>query len=119
MLANQNAPLPSCQHLVERAILAARNDTVDNLKVQLLTSMRGEVFPHNVDKIVDQEVVDNYASEYLNTINLSSLPPHLFMLKVGAVVILLRNLNPLTRLCDGTRLRVVQISQHWMQNPCR
>ena len=43
-LANQNALLPSCQHLAERAILAARNDTVDNLNVQLLASMRGEVF---------------------------------------------------------------------------
>ena len=43
-LANQNAPLPSCQHLAEHAILAARNDTVDNLNAQLLASMRGEVF---------------------------------------------------------------------------
>ena len=30
-LTDQRAPLPSCQHLAERAILAARNDTVDNL----------------------------------------------------------------------------------------
>jgi len=43
-LANQNDPLPSCQHLAERAILAARNDTVDNLNAQLLASMSGEVF---------------------------------------------------------------------------
>ena len=43
-LTDQRAPLPSCQHLAERAILAARNDTVDNLNAQLLASMRGEVF---------------------------------------------------------------------------
>ena len=44
MLANQNAPLPSCQRLAERAILTPRNDTVDNLNAQLLASIREEVF---------------------------------------------------------------------------
>jgi ATP-dependent DNA helicase PIF1 len=42
---------------------------------------------------------------------MSSLPPHLLKLKVGAPVILLRNLSPSTGLCNGTRLRVVRISQ--------
>ena len=111
-LANQNAPLPSCQHLAECAILAARNDTINNLNTQLLASMRGEVFAsYSADKIVDEQDADNYASEYLNTINMSSLPPHLLKLKVGAAVILLRNLSPSTGLCNGTRLRVVWISQ--------
>jgi hypothetical protein len=54
---------------------------------------------------------DNYTSEYLNIINLSSLPPHLLKLKVYAVVIFLRNLSPSTGMCNGTRLRVVRISQ--------
>ena len=42
-----------------------------------------------IDKIVDQEDAENYASEYLNAINLSSLPPHLFKLKVGAAIAIL------------------------------
>src|SRR5437667_10113817 len=51
--------------------------------------MRGEAFAsYSADKIVDEEDADNYASEYLNTINLSSLPPHLLKFKVGAAVIL-------------------------------
>ena len=33
-LADPNVPLPTAQHLAERAILAARNDTVDNLNEQ-------------------------------------------------------------------------------------
>jgi hypothetical protein len=98
--------------LSERAILAARNDTVDNLNAQLLATMRGEVFAsYSADKIIDQEDADNYASEYLNTINLSNLPPHELKLKVGAPVILLRNLSPSTGMCNGTHLRIVQISQ--------
>jgi hypothetical protein len=111
-LATAAAPLPSCQHLAERAILAARNDTVDKLNAQLLKSMRGDPFTsYSADKIVDQENTEHYASEYLNTINLSSLPPHELNLKVGAPVILLRNLSPSTGLCNGTRLKIIRISQ--------
>src|SRR5438552_17980966 len=111
-LTDQRAPLLSCQHLAERAILAARNDTVDNLNAQLLATMRGELFAsYSADKIINQENADNYASECLNTINLSSLPPHLLKLKVGAAVILLRNLSPSTGMSNGTRLHVVRISQ--------
>jgi PIF1-like helicase/Helicase len=74
--------------------------------------MRGEVFAsYSADKIVDQEGVDNYASGYLNTVNLSNLPPHLLKLKVGAPVILLRNLSLSTGMCNGTHLRVRRISQ--------
>jgi hypothetical protein len=109
---NYRAPLSFCQHLSEYVILAARNDTITNLNAQLFTFMRGEVFvSYSADKIIDQEDADNYASEYLNTINLSNLPSHLFKLKVGASVTLLRNLSPLMRMCNGTHLRVVRISQ--------
>src|SRR5437762_13713546 len=54
---------------------------------------------------------ETYATEYLNTINLSNLPPHELKLKIGAPVILLRNLNPSAGLCNGTRLRIARISQ--------
>ena len=74
--------------------------------------MNGEVFTsYSADKVVDEENAETYATEYLNTINLSNLPPHELKLKIGATVILLRNLSPSTGLCNGTRLRVARISQ--------
>ena len=110
-LGNPNAPLPTSQHLVERAILAARNDTVDKLNNQLLELMTSEVFTsYSADKVVDDGDAETYATEYLNTINLSNLPPHELKLKISATVILLRNLSPSTGLCNGTRLRVARIS---------
>src|SRR5437773_4547850 len=111
-LTDPNTPLPTAQYLAERAILAARNDTVDHLNDQLLASMNGHIFTsYSADKVVDEENVETYATEYLNTINLSNLPPHELKLKIGATVILLRNLSPSTGLCNGTRLRVARISQ--------
>ena len=115
-LTDPNAPLPTPQHLAERTILAARKDTVDKLNEQLLASMNGEVFTsYSADKVVDEGDAETYATEYLNTVNLSNLPPHQLKLKIGAPVILLRNLTPCTGLCNGTRLRVACISQRVVQ----
>ena len=95
-------------------ILAARNDTVDNLNKQLLASMTGELITsYSTDTLVDEGDAETYATEYLNTINLPTLPPHELKLKIkiGAPVILLRNLSQSTGLCNGTRLCVAHISQ--------
>jgi PIF1-like helicase len=47
-----------------------------------------------------------------NMINLPNLPPHLPQLKVGAPVILLRNLSPSTGVA---RLRVARVSQRVLE----
>jgi len=115
-LANPNAPLPTAQHLAERAILSARNDSVDNLNEQLLDIMRGEVVTlYSADKVVDDTDAEIYATEYLNTVNISNLPLHRLKLKIGAPVILLRNLSPSTGLCNGTRLRISRINQRVLE----
>ena len=80
--------------MAERAILAARNDTVDNLNEQLLAFMTGVLFTsYSADTLVDEGDAETYATEYLNTINLPTLPPHELKLKIGAPVILLCNLS--------------------------
>src|SRR5205814_2207584 len=111
-LADRNTPLSSAQYLAERAILTTRNDTIDKLNEQLLTSMNDEVYTsYNIDKMMNERNAKTYATEYLNTINLSNLPPHQLKLKISATVILLRNLNPSIELCNETRLHVAHINQ--------
>jgi ATP-dependent DNA helicase PIF1 len=43
-------------------------------------------------------------TEFLNTITLAGMPPHRLALKIGVHVILLKNLDAPSRLCNGTRL---------------
>ena len=64
---------------------------------------------------MDDGDAETYTTEYLNTINLSGLPLHKLILKIGATVILLRNLSQPTGLCNGTRLRVARLSKRVVQ----
>nr|KAJ0186885.1 hypothetical protein LSAT_V11C900499170 [Lactuca sativa] len=45
-----------------------------------------------------------YPIEYLNSLNVSGVPPHYLRLNTGCPVILLRNIDPSNGLCNGTRL---------------
>jgi hypothetical protein len=57
----------------------------------------------SIDTVCDVTEAVNYPTEFLNLLDLPSMPPHNLQLKVGSPVILLRNLNP-PWLCNGTRL---------------
>ncbi|KAH7696876.1 hypothetical protein AAVH_36045, partial [Aphelenchoides avenae] len=47
--------------------------------------------------------------EVLESINPTGLPPHELNLKVGSVIIVMRNLNVRESLCNGTRLVVTRL----------
>ena len=52
-----------------------------------------------------------YPVEYLNSINTGGLPPSQLEVKIGVPLMLLRNLESGLGLCNGTRLRLM-----WMTN---
>ncbi|KAI9089171.1 hypothetical protein K1719_029450 [Acacia pycnantha] len=52
-----------------------------------------------------------YTIEFLNTISCSGMPPHKLTLKLGAPIMLLRNIDQSFGLCNGTRLRVTQLGK--------
>ena len=53
-----------------------------------------------------------YPIEFLNSLNLSGLPPHKLELRIGCKIILLRNLNPVYGLCNGTILKCLKFQEH-------
>ncbi len=54
----------------------------------------------------------------MNNITISGMPPHRLILKVGCVVMLLRNLDPTRGLCNGTRLLVSSLTNSKFRIHC-
>jgi ATP-dependent DNA helicase PIF1 len=54
---------------------------------------------------MNHDEVVNYPAEFLNSLDLPGMPPHVLTLKIGVPIILLRKINS-PRLCNGTRLSV-------------
>jgi len=105
--------------LAGRAILAFRNETVTEFNDVLLERMPGEehMFEavNHVDVAEDVAAAEPFAVEYLQSINLASIPPSCLRLKIGAPLILIRNLSPREGLCNGTRMRVLGIRRTCLQ----
>jgi ATP-dependent DNA helicase PIF1 len=96
----------------QRAILCPRNEDADLINEELLSLLVGESICYpNCDSIEDetQEDANNYQLEFLNSQTPSGLPPHLLKLKLGAIVMLLRNLTTKRGLCNGTRVILIDL----------
>ncbi|XP_029054764.2 uncharacterized protein LOC114882051 [Osmia bicornis bicornis] len=94
--------------LCERAIITARNISgleINNIILQKLVGESKEY--RSIDTVLNTEDAVHYPLEFLNSLNPEGFPPHNLQLKVGAPIILLRNLNP-PNLCNGTRLQDLQ-----------
>ncbi|XP_063903784.1 uncharacterized protein LOC135123221 [Zophobas morio] len=98
--------------LCERAILTPKNDRAAGINDLLLKSFEGEEIQYkSVDSVVQTDDAINYPVEFLNTLNPAGLPSHNLTLKIGAPVMLLRNLNP-PKLSNGTRLQITALHRN-------
>ncbi|CAH0703019.1 unnamed protein product [Spodoptera exigua] len=95
--------------LSQRAILSAKNNDVHALNFTIQPKIAGDLVTYkSVDSITNPDDVVNYPTEFLNSLEIPGFPPHNLQLKVGTVIMILRNLNP-PRLCNGTRLSVKRL----------
>ncbi|XP_053571517.1 uncharacterized protein LOC128661269 [Bombina bombina] len=102
--------LPSDLHsFSKKAILCTKNCHVDQINEHVLNILDGdEKIYLSSDSIDDQtdEDAQNYPIEFLNELAPSGMPLHKLKIKLGSIIMLLRNLNTKRGLCNGTRLIV-------------
>ncbi|XP_074341972.1 uncharacterized protein LOC141679370 [Apium graveolens] len=104
--------LHSQEYLRSRSILTPTNIVVDDINAQILERVLSNMHTYlSQDSIEDRGVDDNdfdssFPVEYLNSINMPCMPKHELKVKFGAVVMLMRNLNQIMGLCNGTRMIV-------------
>ncbi|GBN09358.1 hypothetical protein AVEN_156317-1 [Araneus ventricosus] len=95
--------------LCERAVLAAKNKDVYQFNNFIQASIQSEeIIYKSIDTVVEADEVVNYPSEFLNSLDLPGMPPHILKLKIGLPIIMLRNVNQ-PKLCNGTRLAVKKL----------
>lgn len=100
----------------ERSILSARNDDVNTVNASIINRFPGELKTyHSIDTVSDENDSDLLPVEYLNSVNVSGIPLSQLQLKIGAPVMVLRNINPADGVCNGTRGIVTQLRQRVVQ----
>nr|XP_028954994.1 uncharacterized protein LOC114823729 [Malus domestica] len=118
---NFKANFRDVSYLKERAIVTPRNDTATEINDFVLGIVPGESrtylsFDSVSSATENSENLDMlYPIEFLNQLDLPGLPHHKLSLKVGAPVMLIRNLNQSQGLCNGTRLVVTQLNDKVVQ----
>ena len=112
-------PVTSHSSLIQTVLLAFKHDTVNDFNNSLLDKMPGTEHHFEAANKVElcQEAADSepYPVEYLQSINLASIPPSYLRLKIGVPLILIRNLSPKHGMCNRTRFRLLGINCNCLQ----
>ncbi|KAH9615549.1 hypothetical protein KSS87_013946 [Heliosperma pusillum] len=101
-------------YLQERAILAPTHEIVEMVNDFFMSLIPNpeKVYLSSYEISKDEgntEIHEIYSTEFLNSIKCSGLPNHELKLKVGATIMLLRNIDQPQGLCNGTRLVVTNL----------
>ena len=95
-----------------RAILCPTNEECCEVNKLLLKQLPGESTVYKSCDMVSQYESHMYPTEFLNTIELQGIPPHHHELRAGAIIMLLRNLNPTEGHVNGTRYVIQNMLPH-------
>ncbi|OMO84718.1 DNA helicase PIF1, ATP-dependent [Corchorus capsularis] len=108
-------------YLGKRAIITPFNAMVDQINSSMLSLIPGDSMEYySLDKVSGSSDTiigesSSYPVEFLNGISSPGVPAHRLSLKLGCVVMLLRNINQMCGLCNGTRLIITHLGQNVIQ----
>lgn len=100
-------------------ILAPKNEDVIKINMDILDKLDGNKKVYvSIDRLDEKNTVPNMSNsnyiplEFLNSLIPNGLPLHKLELIIGAIVILLRNLNVKEGLCNGTRMQIISLRNY-------
>ncbi|KAH7542511.1 hypothetical protein FEM48_Zijuj02G0081700 [Ziziphus jujuba var. spinosa] len=108
-------------YLQERSILPPTLDFVESINEYVISLNRTEentYLSSNATCKSDSNIVligDLHTPEFLNAIKCSGMLNHQLKLKVGVPVMLLRNVDHSSGLCNGTRLVITRLGNHVLE----
>ena len=111
----QQMSLANVDEFARRIILCPRNEECHQMNSSVLRRVVGaQKTYYAIDTVIvdDPDEAANYPTEFLNSLHPNGLPPYALTLRVGSIVMLLRNIDPKRQLCNGTRLVVTELRRH-------
>ncbi|KAA6368103.1 MAG: putative ATP-dependent DNA helicase PIF1, partial [Streblomastix strix] len=91
------------------------SDDINDCVLRLLKCEPIQLLSSDKATLKNGESLDEITRDVLNNLTPAALPPHILNIKIGASVMLLRNMNVKLRLCNGTQLRVIAIKPSVIQ----
>lgn len=107
-----NINIDNVKTFSNNVIMCPLNEQCLAINNEILKIVEGEAKDYfSVDEIITDEPAErlNIPIEYLNSITPSGMPPHKLTIKVGAIVMLIRNMNLGSGLVNGVRLIVLAL----------
>ena len=96
-----------------KAILCPTNAEVKEVNKIVLNMLDGEAIIYlSNDSLLDDTTSHQYPTEFLNSIDIPSMPSHSLEIKKNAIVMLLVNLDQKNGHCNGTRYQVINASRY-------
>ncbi|XP_076065254.1 uncharacterized protein LOC143039266 [Oratosquilla oratoria] len=100
----------NASYFEKRAIVSPTNDDVDNINQMIHEKLKEkEVVDNSVDVAVEEGT--DIQTSVFNAMTSPSLPPHQLRVKVGSVLMIIRNICP-PKLCNGTRIIVTNLKKN-------
>ncbi|KAG3235672.1 hypothetical protein PI124_g19304 [Phytophthora idaei] len=114
MYADINIPeIANDEYFASRIVLTTTNAVVQRINEAVAQRLEGVSQEYlSTDSVEEDEEVNFFEQGVLHTVNINGIPPHKLTLKKGAPIMMMRNLNPDLGLCNGTRLRIVELKPH-------
>ncbi|KAL3628061.1 hypothetical protein CASFOL_028163 [Castilleja foliolosa] len=108
-------------YLKERDIMAPTLDLVDSVNHYMIEKTSGECRTYYSSNSACSSdscsyiLADVHTPEFFSAVKCSGVPNRELKLKVGASVMLLRNIDPGMGLCNGTRLLITRLESHVLE----